>query len=159
MNTIHAYTDDQNLQDNSHRDLRRARAAAQNIIPTSTGAAQATTKTIPELKGLFDGIALRVPLITGSIANLIFITKKPTTVDQVNQAFKQASQQPNFQNILTITHDPLVSSDIIANPHSAIVDLEFTKVIDHDLVSILAWYDNEWGYTHRLLEQVLAVNQ
>lgn len=159
MNTVHAYTDDQNLQDNSHRDLRRARAAAQNIIPTTTGAAQATAQTIPELQGLFDGIALRVPTITGSIANLIFITKKPTTADQVNQALEQASQQPNFQNILAVTHDPLVSSDIIGSSYSAIVDLQFTKVIDQDLISILAWYDNEWGYTHRLIEQVFAVTE
>ena len=159
MNTVHAYTDDQNLQDNSHHDLRRARAAAQNIIPTTTGAAIATTKTIPQLQGLFDGIALRVPVVTGSIANMIFITQKTTSTEQVNQALEQASQQPDFQNILAVTHEPLVSSDIIGSSYSAIVDLQFTQVIDHDLVSILAWYDNEWGYTHRLLEQVLAVNE
>lgn len=154
LTTIHGYTDDQNLQDNSHRDLRRARAAALNIVPTSTGAAKATTATIPELKGLFDGIALRVPIITGSITDFTFITKQPTTVEEVNQIFIDASRQPRYKNILAVTEEPLVSSDIIGRSESSIVDLNLTRVVDGTLVKVLAWYDNEWGYTNRLLEQI-----
>lgn len=154
LTTIHGYTDDQNLQDNSHHDLRRARAAALNIVPTTTGAAKATTATIPELKGLFDGIALRVPVITGSITDFTFVTKRPTTSEEVNQIFIDASQQPRYKNILAVTEEPLVSSDIIGRPESSIIDLNLTRVVDGTLVKILAWYDNEWGYTNRLLEQI-----
>ena len=154
LTTVHGYTDDQNLQDNSHKDLRRARAAALNIVPTTTGAAKATTDTIPELKGLFDGIALRVPIITGSITDFTFVTQRPTTVDEVNQIFIDASRQQKYQHILAVTQEPLVSSDIIGRPESSIVDLNLTRVVDGTLVKILAWYDNEWGYTNRLLEQI-----
>lgn len=161
MTTVHAYTDDQNLQDGSHRDLRRARAAGANIIPTSTGAAIATTEVIPELKGLFDGISLRVPITTGSITDFTFITKKPVTRDEVNTALISASQT-NLKGVLGVSgqngiSEHLVSSDIIGSEYSAVVDLEFTQVIAGDLVKILAWYDNEWGYTNRLVEQVLNV--
>lgn len=159
MTTVHGYTDDQRLQDNSHKDLRRARAAAQNIIPTTTGAALATTEVIPELKRVFDGIALRVPVITGSAAQMTFLVKKKVSVEEVNEAFEKASKSARFKNVLKVTNEPLVSSDIIGDPHSAIVDLEFTRVIDGDLVNVLAWYDNEWGYTNRLVEQVLAVGK
>lgn len=159
MTTAHAYTDDQNLQDNSHKDLRRARAAASNIVPTSTGAAIAVTETIPELKGLFDGIALRVPVITGSISDFTFLVKKKTTKEEVNEAFKLATQNPLFKGILAVSEDPLVSSDIIGHSYSAIVDLPFTQVIDGDLVKVLAWYDNEWGYANRLVEQVVRVGE
>ncbi len=159
LNTIHGYTDDQNLQDNSHKDLRRARAAALNIVPTSTGAAQATTETIPELKGLFDGIALRVPIITGSITDFTFITEKTTSVEEVNQIFIDATHSPLYQNILAVTSEPLVSSDIIGRPESAIVDLSLTRVVDGDLVKVLAWYDNEWGYANRLVEQVQLASE
>lgn len=157
MTTIHGYTDDQRIQDNSHRDLRRARAAAQNIIPTTTGAAIATTKVIPELQGLFDGIAVRVPVPTGSLANMVYVLNKETTVEEINQTFQDATQQPTYQNVLAVTEEPLVSSDIIGNKYSAIVDLNFTKVIGGNLVNILAWYDNEWGYTNRLVEQALSL--
>jgi len=157
LTTIHAYTDSQNLQDSSHKDLRLARAAAQNIIPASTGAAIATTKTIPELKGVFDGSALRVPVIIGSIADLTFVINKKTTVEEVNSAFQQASQNPLWQGILAVSDEPLVSSDIIGRPESSIVDLSLTKVIDGDLVKVFAWYDNEWGYCNSLLKQAILI--
>ena len=158
LTTIHAYTDDQNLQDGSHKeDLRRARAAAYNMVPTSTGAAKAVTQTIPELKGLFDGIAIRVPVITGSISDLTFVVKKPTSVEAVNQAIKEAAASDRWRGLIAWTEEPLVSSDIIGRKESTVVDLEFTQVIDHDLVKILAWYDNEWGYCNRLIEQAIFV--
>ncbi len=154
MTTIHSYTDDQNLQDASHKDLRRARAAAHNIVPTSTGAAIATTETIPELKGLFDGIALRVPTITGSITDFTFLVKRKTTVEEVNNFFRQATLMDNLAGILAVTDEPIVSSDVIGRRESAIVDLALTQVIAGDLVKVFAWYDNEWGYSNRLVETV-----
>ncbi len=157
MTTIHSYTDDQNLQDNSHKDLRRARAAAENIIPTSTGAAIATTETIPELKGLFDGMAIRVPTATGSLTDFTMLLKKDVTVSQVNEAFKKATQNPLYKGILAISEGDLVSSDIIGRAESSIVDLVLTQVVSGNLVKIFAWYDNEWGYANRLIEQVIRV--
>jgi len=155
LTTIHSYTDDQNTQDNSHKkDLRRARTAAQNIIPTTTGAAQATAAVIPALKGLFDGMAVRVPTAVGSLSDLVFLTKKMVTVDEVNQALIEASHQARWQGILAVTHDPIVSSDIIGRDESSIVDLGLTKVIGGNLVKVVSWYDNEWGYCNRLVEQL-----
>ena len=159
MTTIHSYTDDQVLQDSSHKDLRRSRAAAMNIIPTSTGAAISTTETIPELKGLFDGLSLRVPTITGSITDFAIVTKKTVTVEEINQAFLDASQNALYKGILAVTTEPLVSSDIIGRSESAIVDLSLTQVIGGNLVKVFAWYDNEWGYTNRLVEQVVRVGK
>lgn len=157
--TVHGYTDDQNLQDNSHKDLRRARAAAANIVPTSTGAAIATTLALPELKGLFDGISLRVPVITGSVTDFTFVTKRPTSVEEVNEMFIEASRSLPYKGILSVSDIPLVSSDIVGRPESAIVDLDMTRVVDGDLVKVLAWYDNEWGYSNRLVEQVVKVGE
>ncbi len=159
MTTIHSYTDDQVLQDSSHKDLRRARAAAQNIIPTTTGAAIATTETIPELKGLFDGMSLRVPVTTGSITDFTFLLKKNTTKEEVNQAFIDACQNPIYKGILAISDDNLVSSDIIGRSESAIVDLPLTQVVAGNMVKVFAWYDNEWGYANRLVEQVVRVGR
>jgi glyceraldehyde 3-phosphate dehydrogenase len=159
MSTIHAYTDDQNLQDGSHKDLRRARAASQNIVPTSTGAAISTTETIPELKGIFDGSSLRVPVTTGSITDFAVILKKNVTVEEVNQAFKDATQNPLYKGILAVNEDEIVSSDIIGRSESAIVDLPLTQVIGGNLVKVFAWYDNEWGYANRLVEQVIRVGR
>lgn len=159
MTTIHAYTDDQVLQDSSHKDLRRARAAAQNIIPTTTGAAISTTETIPELKGVFDGRSLRVPVTTGSITDFAVVLKKNTTVEEVNQAFKDASENPLYKGILAVSEGELVSSDIIGRTESSIVDLPLTQVIGGNLVKVFAWYDNEWGYTNRLVEQVIRVGR
>lgn len=157
LSTIHAYTDDQNLHDNSHKkDLRRARNAASNIVPTSTGAAKATTAIIPSLRGKFDGLAFRVPVATVSLSDLTFVTKKRTTVEAVNQAFNEASRG-DFKKIVAVTDEPLVSSDFIGCEYSAVVDLPLTQVIDGNLVKVVAWYDNEWGYTTRLVEQLTKV--
>ena len=159
MTTVHAYTDDQNLQDGSHKDLRRARAAAVNIVPTTTGAAAATTETIPALKGLFDGVSLRVPVVTGSISDFVFVTRRQVTVEEVNGAFVRAAATPAYKRVLRTTSEPLVSSDVVGSDFSAIVDLTFTQVVGGDLVKVLAWYDNEWGYTNRLVEQVIRVGE
>ena len=159
LTTIHAYTDDQKLQDGSHKDLRRARAAAANLVPTSTGAATATTATIPELKGLFDGIAIRIPVICGSLSDMVFITKRKVTKEEINDAFIKAAQTPPYKDILSVTTEPIVSSDIIGSTFSAIIDLSFTQVIGGNLVKVLAWYDNEWAYSHRLVEQVIRVGE
>jgi glyceraldehyde 3-phosphate dehydrogenase len=159
MTTIHAYTDDQNLHDNSHKDLRRARAAAMNIVPTSTGAAISTTETIPELKGIFDGAALRVPVATGSITDFSIVLKKNVTIDEVNKAFKEASENPLYKGVLAVSEGELVSSDIVGRSESAIVDLPLTQVIGGNLVKVFAWYDNEWGYANRLVEQVIRVGR
>ncbi len=164
MTTIHAYTAEQNLVDApppglKSGDLRRARAAAENIIPTTTGAAIATTETIPELKGLFDGLAIRVPVPVGSLSDFTFLLKHKVTVDEVNAAFVKASKLARWRGILEVTDEPVVSSDIIGTTASAIVDLSLTKVVDGDLVKVIAWYDNEWGYSHRLVELVLQVGR
>jgi len=140
LTTVHSYTDDQNLQDNSHKDMRRARAAAENIIPASTGAAVATTETIPELKGLFDGMALRVPTATGSISDFTFLLKQNVTVEEVNNALKKAAEENAlYKGILAVTNEPLVSSDIIGRSESAIVDLALTQVVAGNLVKVFAW--------------------
>lgn len=158
MTTIHAYTHDQNLQDSSHKDLRRARAAAVNMVPTSTGAAKATTETIPALKGLFDGMSIRVPVIVGSISDITFLLKRKVTVEEINQALKEAAEG-QLKGIMAVTSEPLVSSDIVGRSESAIVDLGLTQVVDGDLVKVFAWYDNEWGYSNRLVEQVINVGK
>ena len=150
MTTIHAYTPDQNLQDGPHRDLRRARAAAINVIPTSTGAAQAISLVLPHLEGRLDGYALRVPVPTGSVTDLTVTVRAPTTVDAVNAAFRTAAAG-ELHGYLTYTEAPIVSSDIVTDPSSCVFDSGLTKVID-DQVKIVGWYDNEWGYAHRLVD-------
>lgn len=160
MTTIHSYTKGQNIVDGAHRkDPRRGRAAAVNIVPTTTGAAKATVKAIPELKGLFDGIAIRVPVPVGSLADFTFVLKKDTTVEEINETFKKAAQNPIYSGVLQATNDPIVSSDIVGSPYSAIVDLGMTKVVGGNLVKIIAWYDNEWGYSHRLVEMVATIGK
>jgi len=158
MTTIHAYTADQRLVDGSHRDLRRARTAAINIIPTTTGAARATTEVLPVLKGLFNGLAVRVPVVCGSLADFTFVTTKRTNVEEVNRTIKKAAEG-KYKGIVEASEKPLVSSDIIGNSASAIVDLSLTQVIDGDLVKIVAWYDNEWGYCCRLIELVIKIGK
>ena len=150
MTTIHAYTADQNLQDGPHKDLRRARAAALNIVPTKTGAAQAVALVLPELKGKFDGYALRVPTPTGSVTDLTFEAEKPVTVESVNAAVKAAAEGP-LKGVLAYTEDPIVSKDIETDPHSSIFDAGLTKVIGNQ-VKVVSWYDNEWGYSNRLVD-------
>jgi glyceraldehyde 3-phosphate dehydrogenase len=147
------------LQDAPHKDLRRARAAAQNMIPTTTGAAVATAEVIPELKGLFDGISIRVPTASVSLADFTFLLKKRTSKEEVNAALKKASKTARYRGILEVTDEELVSSDFIGNPASSIVDLPFTQVVDGDMVKVLAWYDNEWGYSHRLAEMAIQIGK
>jgi glyceraldehyde 3-phosphate dehydrogenase len=155
MTTIHAYTQDQNLQDGPHKDLRRARAAALNVVPTSTGAAKAVSLVLPELKGKLDGFAMRVPIPTGSATDLTFQAGKETSVDEVNAAIKAAADGP-LKGILVYTEDPIVSSDIVTDPASCIFDAGLTKVIG-DQVKVVGWYDNEWGYSNRLVDLVKLV--
>ena len=157
MTTIHAYTGDQNLQDGPHRDLRRARAAAQNIVPTSTGAAKAVALVLPELKGRLDGFAMRVPTITGSATDLTFVASHEVTVDEVNAAAKAAADGP-LKGILEYCEDEIVSSDIITNPHQSIFDSKLTKV-QGDLVKVVSWYDNEWGYSSSLVHLTQYVGE
>jgi glyceraldehyde 3-phosphate dehydrogenase len=157
MTTIHSYTADQNLQDGPHKDLRRARAAAENIVPTTTGAAIAVTQVLPELKGKFDGLAVRVPTIVVSLTDFTFLLKQKTTVEEINTTLKEAALSPRFRQVLAVTDEPLVSSDFIGNPYSSTVDLTLTAVVDGDLVKVVAWYDNEWGYSNRLVEMALHI--
>ncbi len=150
MTTIHAYTADQNLQDGPHSDLRRARAAAINIVPSTTGAAKAIGLVLPELKGKLDGFALRVPVPTGSITDLTLVSEKPVTVEEIKAAYREAAAGP-LKGILLYTEDPIVSSDIVTDPHSSIFDAGLVRVIDQT-VKLSSWYDNEWGYSNRLVE-------
>ena len=154
MTTVHAYTNDQRIADMIHKDLRRARAAAQNIIPTSTGAAKAVGKVIPALAGKIDGMAMRVPVVNGSVIDLVAVLDKEVDVAAVNAAMKAASQAGPLAGILAYTEDPIVSSDIIGNPHSSIFDAGATMVIDANMVKIISWYDNEWGYSNRVVDLV-----
>jgi glyceraldehyde 3-phosphate dehydrogenase len=157
MTTIHAYTGDQNLQDGPHKDLRRARAAAQNIVPTSTGAAKAVALVLPELKGKLDGFALRVPTITGSATDLTFTASREVTVDEVNAAVKAAAEG-ELKGFLRYTEDPIVSADIVTDPASCIFDAGLTKVIGNQ-VKVVGWYDNEWGYSNRLADLITFVGE
>lgn len=155
MTTIHAYTQDQNLQDGPHKDLRRARAAALNIVPTTTGAAKAIGLVLPELSGRLDGYALRVPIATGSVTDLTATVSRPTTVDEVNAAMRAAAEG-SLAGILSYTEDPIVSADIVTDPSSCIFDAGMTRVID-DQVKAIGWYDNEWGFSNRLVDLVKLV--
>jgi glyceraldehyde 3-phosphate dehydrogenase len=157
MTTIHAYTQDQNLQDGPHSDLRRARAAALNIVPTSTGAAKAIGLVLPELKGKLDGYALRVPIPTGSVTDLTAELKKSASADEINAAYKAAAEGP-LKGILKYYDAPIVSSDIVTDPHSSIFDSGLTKVIDNQ-AKVVSWYDNEWGYSNRLVDLVALVGK
>lgn len=159
MTTVHSYTADQRLQDAPHSDFRRARAAAHNIIPTTTGAAIAVTKTVPNLKDKFDGMAIRVPTGVVSISDVTMLLKKDTSAEEINNTLKKICDEPYYQGILTYTEEELVSSDFIGNSHSGIVDLPCTNVVDGNLAKIAVWYDNEWGYSNRLVELVADVGK
>jgi glyceraldehyde 3-phosphate dehydrogenase len=159
MTTIHAYTADQNLQDGPHKDLRRARAAAANLVPTSTGAAKAIGLVVPELDGKLNGIAVRAPVITGSVVDLVCEVSKPTSAEEVNAAFAERADSGRFEGILQYNEDPIVSSDVVTSSYSSVFDAPLTMVIDEKLVKVVAWYDNEWGYSNRvvdLAQRVLA---
>lgn len=156
LNTVHGYTATQKLVDSPDaNDWRRGRAGAHNIVPSSTGAAIAVTEAVTGLRGLFDGIAMRVPVITGSIADLTFVASRETTKDEINNILKKAAQDERWSKVFTVTEEQLVSSDIINNPYASIADLSFTRVVGGDLVKVLAWYDNEMGYTHSLVEHII----
>lgn len=157
LNTVHGYTATQSLIDGPAKgnDWRRGRAAAMNISPSSTGAAIAVTRALTDLKGKFDGMAMRVPVVTGSISAIVFLAARPTTVEEVNSTLESASKEDRWNEVFTVTHDQLVSTDIVGQPHAAIVDLSLTKVTDGDLVSVYSWYDNEFGYTNALVEHVV----
>ncbi|MCW3001282.1 MAG: gap [Conexibacter sp.] len=157
MTTIHAYTADQNLQDAPHKDLRRARAAAVNLVPTSTGAAKAVGLVLPELNGKLHGFAVRAPIPTGSLVDLTFEADRETSVEEVNELFKSKADTGDLAGILQYTEDPIVSSDIVTNPYSSIVDGGLTAVLDGTLVKVVSWYDNEWGYSNRLVDLVQKV--
>jgi glyceraldehyde 3-phosphate dehydrogenase len=152
INTIHAYTNDQRLADVPHSDLRRSRAAAENIIPTTTGAAKAVGKVLPELEGKLDGIAMRVPVPDGSVVDSVFILSQDVTEDQLNEAVYEASQTERLSRIVEYSTLPVVSTDIIGNPHSSIFDAPFTRVVQGNMVKTLNWYDNEWGYSNRVVD-------
>ena len=156
LSTVHGYTSSQAIVDSPNKkDFRRGRAAAQNIIPTSTGAARATTLAITDLKDKFDGIAIRVPVISGSIADITFISSKDTTVEEVNDVLRKASKEDRWEGVFSVTEEPLVSSDILSSNYASIADLAMTRVVDGNLVKVMAWYDNEMGYTHTLVEHVV----
>ena len=152
INTVHAYTNDQSLADVPHPDWRRSRAAAENIIPTSTGAAKAVGEVLPELSGRLDGIASRVPVPDGSVVDLFVELERKTTIDEVHETMHAAAESPRLRNVLEFTDEPLVSSDIIGNPHSSIFDASFTQVSAGRFLKALCWYDNEWGYSNRVCD-------
>jgi glyceraldehyde 3-phosphate dehydrogenase len=156
LNTVHGYTATQSLIDApvKGRDLRRGRAAAANIVPSTTGAAIAVARAIPSLRQRFDGISMRVPVLTGSLSAIVFLAARPTSVQEINRALEGAADSDRWRSVLSVTHDPLVSADIVGDPHAAIVDLSLTKVVDGDLCSVYSWYDNEFGYTNSLVAHV-----
>jgi len=156
MTTIHAYTNDQRILDLPHKDLRRARAAAVNLIPTSTGAAKAIGEVLPELKGRLDGIAVRAPVMDGSLIDLVCRVRRPATREEINAAMKAAAEGP-LRGILEYCEDPIVSSDVIGNPHSSVFDALSTTVLEGSLVKVLAWYDNEWGFSNRVVDSLLRM--
>lgn len=158
LTTVHGYTASQPIVDSPNvKDPRKGRAGAQNIVPTSTGAAKATSKAMPQFENIFDGIALRVPVICGSISDITAVLKKDVTIEDINNAFKKAENEDLFKNIVKYTEEPLVSSDIIGMPYSAIIDGKMTRVVGGNLVKVLAWYDNEWGYSNRLVDMAIKV--
>ena len=152
MTTVHSYTASQKLQDAPAKDLREARAAAENIVPTTTGASIAAAQALPALKGVFGGLSVRVPTPVVSLSDFVVVTKRDTTIEEINEVFKKAAKQPFYQGILDVTEEELVSSDFKGNSHSSTVDLKLTNVIGGNLVKVVAWYDNEWGYSNRLVE-------
>ncbi len=157
MTTIHAYTSSQAIVDGPASKWRRGRSGAVNFVPTSTGAAKATTNVLPQYKGKLDGVAVRGPVPCGSLADIVFVTERPTTVDEIKKIFQEETATPRYKGILGIAEAPLVSSDIIKDPRASVVDLEMTQVVDGDLVKILTWYDNEWGYTNQMVREAVRL--
>jgi len=159
MTTIHAYTASQNIVDGPHKHLRRGRAGAANFVPTSTGAAAATTKALPELRGLFDGVAVRGPVTVGSLADVVVLAARQTSVDEVNRVFDEEAATDRYRGVVGASADPLVSSDIIRDSRASVIDLGMTQVVDGDLVKVMSWYDNEWGYSSQLVRESLRLFQ
>lgn len=157
MTTVHAYTATQAIVDRPNKKRRRGRAAAANLIPSSTGAAVATTKALPQYAGKFDGLAVRVPLAIGSLADLVFLTSRRTTVEEVNAIFTEEAGTDRYRGVLGVTDEPLVSSDIIQDPRASIIDLDLTQVVDGNLVKVMSWYDNEWGYTSQMIREAVRI--
>jgi len=157
MTTIHAYTSTQSIVDGPKKKFKRGRAGAANIVPTTTGAAVATTKAQPQYRNKFDGIAVRVPVAVGSVSDVVFVTERKTSVEEVNRIFREEAESDRYRSIVKATDDPIVSSDIIKEPYAAIVDLGMTRVVDGDLVKVLAWYDNEWGYTNQMIREAMRI--
>src|SRR5690242_4215490 len=153
MTTVHAYTAGQQLVDGPSKSFRRGRAGAANLVPTSTGAARATTLAVPELAGRFDGVAVRAPIPVGSVADIVFDSSRPTTIEEVNDVFRQEAATDRYEGILGVSDDPLVSADIVGDPRAAVIDLELTRVVDGTLVKVMAWYDNEWGFTEQMVRE------
>ncbi len=158
MTTVHAYTASQTIVDGpSKKNFRMGRAGATNLVPTTTGAAIATTRALPEYTGKFDGVAIRTPIPVGSISDLVFVTEKPVTVEEVNDIFEEESRTDRYSKVLTTTWDPLVSSDIVKSPYASTIDLGMTRVVDGDLLKVMTWYDNEWGFTNQMIRQILEI--
>jgi glyceraldehyde 3-phosphate dehydrogenase len=159
MTTIHAYTSSQAIVDSPSRKIRRGRAGAANFVPTTTGAAVATTKALPQYEGKFDGVAVRGPVPDGSLADMVFLVERETTVEEVNQIFAEEAETEQYKGILGVTEDPIVSMDIIGDPHASLVDMGMTQVVDGDLVKVMSWYDNEWGFTNQMIREAVKVAQ
>jgi len=159
MTTVHAYTSSQSLIDGPNKRFRRGRAAAANLVPATTGAAQATTRALPDYAGRFDGIAIRAPIPVGSIADITFVTARRTTIAEVNGILSEEAETERYAGVLGVSRDPLVSSDIIGDPRASVVDLDLTKVVDGDLVKVMSWYDNEWGYANQMVREALTLTQ
>jgi glyceraldehyde 3-phosphate dehydrogenase len=158
MTTVHAYTASQSIVDSpSEKNFRMGRAGAANLVPTTTGAAIATTKALPGLVGKFDGVAIRTPIPVGSISDLTFVTEKPVTVEEVNSIFEEEAKTKRYAQVLAVTMEPLVSSDIVKSPFASTVDLGMTRVVDGDLLKVMTWYDNEWGFTNQMIRQILEI--
>ncbi len=158
MTTVHAYTASQSLIDTSSKKMRRGRAAAANLVPTTTGAAIAATRVLPECEGLFNGMAIRAPVPAGSVADIVFLTKMETTVQEVNRILREEAESDRYRNVVAVSYDPLVSSDIIQDTHATVVDLEMTQVVAGDLVKVVGWYDNEWGYASQMVREALRMS-
>ena len=157
MTTVHGYTASQAIVDAPHTHARRGRAGAANLVPTSTGAATATTRALPEYRGRFDGVAVRAPVPVGSLADIVTLAARPTTVDEVNRVFTEEAESERYRGVLGVTMDPVVSSDIIKDPRASVVDLGMTQVVDGDLIKVMSWYDNEWGYSSQLVREALRI--
>lgn len=159
MTTIHAYTASQGVVDGPSKKIRRGRAAAANFVPTSTGAAIATTRALPQYTGRFDGVAVRGPVPAGSLADIVFLTERETSVEEVNRIFQEEADSARYRGILGVSEDPIVSSDIIRDPRASIVDLGMTQVVDGDLVKVMSWYDNEWGYASQMVRETVEITK